>query len=84
MFRYEELGMGVKKENISLCPFSIYPAEYDPNDKTMAALVGNKVTMQMSLDTLLDMYKSKYCFPKYLPHMRRCLILLKKVSTLIK
>jgi hypothetical protein len=54
--------------NISLCPFAICPAKFDPNDKVMAALVGNSATKNLTLDTLLDMYKSKYSFPKYLPH----------------
>lgn len=49
---------------------SIYtcPSEYNPNDKVMSALVGNKATENLTLDTLLNMYKSKYSFPKYLPH----------------
>ena len=34
----------------------------------MTALVGNKVTQNLTIDMLLDMYKSKYSFPKYLPH----------------
>ncbi len=55
-------------ENIYLCPFAVCPAEYDPNDKVMTALIGNKATTNLTMETLLDMYKSKYSFPKYLPH----------------
>lgn len=34
----------------------------------MTALVGNQATKNLTLENLLDMYKSKYSFPKYLPH----------------
>lgn len=68
MFRYEELGMGVSQDLIYLCPFSICPAKFDPNDKIMNSLIGNDVTKDLTLDTLLQMYESKYSFPKYLPH----------------
>lgn len=68
MFRYEEFSLGMKHGNISLCPFNVCPEKFDPNDPVMNAMVGSDKTQKMTLDTLLDMYKSKYSFPKYLPH----------------
>jgi hypothetical protein len=69
MFRYEELGMGVRASNIYLCPFQICPDRFDPNDPVHRALAGGTdATKEMDLATLQRLYESKYSFPKYLPH----------------